>query len=141
MQMSEAQQAKGVIKNIRITQSMVGSVYANSGRAAFLHNNNLRNAIPVLVRAASNRAEVSQVPEQKALFEDIRSALSREGSMFCDWIDANQDATEVSKRDRGHGLETALGLCVFFFFEKKKKILRKSVFLHILYFCLLRASV
>jgi hypothetical protein len=55
MQLSEAQQAKGVIKNIRLTQTMLGSVYANPGRVGVLHNSNLRNAIPVLVRAASNR--------------------------------------------------------------------------------------
>lgn len=59
--------------------------------------------------AAGNRAEVSQDPTQKAILEDIRSSLSREGSLFCDWIDANQEAAEVVKRERGRGLEHELG--------------------------------
>jgi hypothetical protein len=108
MQLSEAQQAKSLVKNIGMTQQMLESVYTTSGRATYLHNQNLKNALPVIVRAAENRAQVVQHSEQRELLEDIRRALSREASAFCDWVDANDAANESSKRTRGADLERAL---------------------------------
>jgi hypothetical protein len=108
MQLSEAQQAKSLVKNIGMTQQMLESVYTTSGRATYLHNQNLKNALPVIVRAAENRVQVVQHSEQRDLLEDIRRALSCEASAFCDWVDANDTANESSKRTRGADLERAL---------------------------------
>ncbi len=108
MQLSEAQQAKSLVKNIRLTVGMLHSVQSSTGRAVYLHNQNLKNALPVLIRAADNRAQVVQDQQQKTQLEDIRRAIARESSSFCDWIDANETASESLKRDRGLDLERAL---------------------------------
>ena len=108
MQLSEAQQAKSLVKNIRLTQQMLESVYTTTGRATHLHNQNLKNALPVIVRAAENREQVVQEPDQKSLLSDIRRDLSREASSFCDWVDANDGTSESNKRARGADLERAL---------------------------------
>lgn len=111
MQISEAQQAKGVVKNIRITQSTLANVYNTSDRVSFLHNQNLRSAIQVLVRAAENRSSVSKDPEQRQELTEIAKDLLREGKFFSDWVDGSQRSSQVqdiTKRTKGVPLERAL---------------------------------
>lgn len=112
MQLSEAQQAKGLVKNIRLTQQMLTNVCDNSGRVSMLHNANLRQAVPVLVRAAGNRAEVVQDPDMRAKLEDVRRGLDREGKLFCDWIDSGSERSSRAgpdlRQQRGAELQRLL---------------------------------
>ena len=109
MQLSERQQAKGLIKNIRLTLGMLNNVCSTSNRTALLHNENLRNALPVIVRAAANRAEVAQDLDLKRQLEEIRQQLAQQSTYFVDWVQANNEHTnEIVKRERSFELERAL---------------------------------
>ena len=111
MQLSEYQQSKGTVKNIRATQKMLGSVYNTDGRISVQHNRNLRDALQVLIRAADNRASVTKESEQEREFHEIASSLRSDGKFFCDWVDGSLRSSQVqdiTKRNKGVPLEQAL---------------------------------
>lgn len=115
------------MKNINITLDTLDSVCATQRRTAFLHNQNLKSAMEVLLRGTANRAGVSPDPLLKADLEHVgtqvrcqwfpssfstsRPQLKAESDYFCSWVDATQhDETlsEGDKRERSRALRAAL---------------------------------
>lgn len=99
------------MRNIYLTLDALENAVTTQRRTAYLHNQNLKDALPIIIRGTDNRASVTQDPLIKADLEHIRTMLQRESRFFCDWMDGMQheeNVPEGSKRDRSRALRQAL---------------------------------
>jgi hypothetical protein len=78
MQLSERQQSKSFVRNIDIVMGTLENVCTTTRRTCFLHNQNLISAMPIIIRGAENRADVTQDPDLQKDLRALQAELTTE---------------------------------------------------------------